>query len=92
MDINSDNKASCYRNLVPIALGKYLFSFRTQKSSPVAPIILLLRETRKVPNYGKTTLHGVVFLVNGGEVLTFWHKCDIMKVYPDAAKNISKGE
>ena len=32
------------------------------------------------------------FLVNRGEVLTFWHKCDIMKVYPDAAKNISKGE
>ena len=28
-------------DLVPIALGKYLFSFRTQKSSPVAPIILL---------------------------------------------------
>ena len=27
--------------MVPIALGKYLFPFRTQKSSPVAPIILL---------------------------------------------------
>ena len=39
--------------LVPIALGKYLFPFRTQKSSPVAPIILLQRETRKVPNYQK---------------------------------------
>ena len=38
--------------LVPIALGKYLFSFRTQKSSPVAPIILRKWETRKVPNYG----------------------------------------
>ena len=36
---------------MPIALGKYLFPFRTQKSSPVAPIILQQRETRKVPNY-----------------------------------------
>ncbi len=44
--------------LVPIALGKYLFPFRTQKSSPVAPIILLQRETRKVPNYQKTTREG----------------------------------
>ena len=51
MDINSNNEASCYYDLVPIALGKYLLPFRTQKSSPVAPIILLLRETRKVPNY-----------------------------------------
>ena len=34
---------------MPIALGKYLFPFRTQKSSPVAPIILHQRETRKVP-------------------------------------------
>ncbi len=36
MDIN---RRGIY--LVPIALGKYLFPFRTQKSSPVAPIILL---------------------------------------------------
>ena len=37
--------------LVPIALGKYLFTFRTQKSSPVAAIILQQREDSKVPNY-----------------------------------------
>ena len=42
-------------DLVPIALGKYLFPFRTQKSSPVAAIILRKRETSKVPNYQKTT-------------------------------------
>ena len=36
MDINSASG----RSLVPIALGKYLFTFRTQKSSPVAAIIL----------------------------------------------------
>ena len=29
-----------FSNLVSIAPGKYLFSFRTQKSSPVAAIIL----------------------------------------------------
>ena len=46
------------RHLVPIALGKYLFPFRTQQSSPVAPIILRERETRKVPNYQKSTLTG----------------------------------
>lgn len=58
MDINSslDVKRAC--DLVPIALGKYLFSFRTQQSSPVAPIILRKRETRKVPNYQKITLSG----------------------------------
>ena len=39
MDINDSlNRA---KTLVPIALGKYLFSFRTQKSSLVAAIILL---------------------------------------------------
>ena len=37
--------------LVPIALGKYLFTFRTQKSSSVAAIILQQREDSKVPNY-----------------------------------------
>ena len=42
-----------YYDLVPIAPGKYLFPFRTQKSSLVAPIILRKRETRKVPNYKK---------------------------------------
>ena len=36
---------------VPMALGKYLFSFRTQKSSPVAAIILRKRETSTMPNY-----------------------------------------
>ena len=36
MDINSASG----RDLVPIALGKYLFPFRTQQSSPVAAIIL----------------------------------------------------
>ena len=41
MDINSNNSWRRYYDLVPIALGKYLFPFRTQKSSPVAPIILL---------------------------------------------------
>ena len=40
MDINSNNRRYYY-NLVPIALELYLFPFRTQKSSPVAPIILL---------------------------------------------------
>ena len=40
MDINSNKMTFCY-DLVPIALGKYLLPFRTQKSSPVAPIILL---------------------------------------------------
>ena len=40
--------------LVPIALGKYLFSFRTQKSSLVAAIILRKWESSKVPNYRET--------------------------------------
>ena len=47
--------------LVPIALGKYLFSFRTQKSSPVAAIILRKRETSKVPNYQKDLPRGGLF-------------------------------
>ena len=48
-------------SLVPIALGKYLFSFRTQKSSPVAAIILQLRETSKVPNYTLRSPRRVTF-------------------------------
>ena len=48
MDINTSLLAP---NLVPIALRKYLFPFRTQKSSSVAAIILRERETSKVPNY-----------------------------------------
>ncbi len=33
-----------------MALGKHLFSFRTQKLSPAAAIILRKRETSTVPN------------------------------------------
>jgi hypothetical protein len=36
---------------VPMALGKHLFSFRTQQLSPAAAIILRKRETSTVPNY-----------------------------------------
>ena len=36
---------------VPMAPGKYLYPFRTQKSSPVAAIILRKWETSTVPNY-----------------------------------------
>lgn len=36
---------------VPMALGKHLFSFRTQKLSSVAAIILRKWETSTVPNY-----------------------------------------
>ena len=53
-----------YYDLVPIALRKYLFPFRTQKSSSVAPIILQQRETRKVPNYKKSTRKGGFFAKN----------------------------
>ena len=38
MDINSNRLSE--NSLVSIAPGKYLFPFRTQKSSPVAAIIL----------------------------------------------------
>ncbi len=38
---------------MPMALGKHLFSFRTQKLSPVAAIILRKWETSTVPNYIK---------------------------------------
>ena len=49
------------RTLVPIALGKYLFPFRTQKSSLVAAIILQQRETSKVPIYEKISLKREIF-------------------------------
>jgi hypothetical protein len=34
-----------------MALGKHLFSFRTQQLSPAAAIILRKRETSTMPNY-----------------------------------------
>ena len=43
-----------------MALGKHLFSFRTQKLSPVAAIILRKWETSTVPNYIKPPLTGGV--------------------------------
>ena len=46
---------------VPMALGKHLFSFRTQQLSPVAAIILRERETSTVPNYKKAILIGWLF-------------------------------
>ena len=63
MDINKLEAEALRAKLVPIALGKYLFPFRTQKSSPVAAIILQLRETSKVPNYQRATLVGWLFVV-----------------------------
>lgn len=39
---------------VSMALGKYLFSFRTQKSSSAAAIILRKWETSTMPNYTMT--------------------------------------
>ena len=44
-------------NSVPMALGKHLFSFRTQKLSPAAAIILRKRETSTVPFYKKTQVN-----------------------------------
>ena len=46
---------------VPMALGKHLFSFRTQKLSPAAAIILREWETSTVPNYKKTFVNAKVF-------------------------------
>ena len=48
---------------VPMALGKHLFSFRTQKLSPAAAIILRKRETSTVPNYTKAIPNGVAFVL-----------------------------
>ena len=44
-----------------MALGKHLFSFRTQKLSPVAAIILRKWETSTVPNYKEPLRIGGVF-------------------------------
>ena len=44
-----------------MALGKHLFSFRTQKLSPVAAIILRKWETSTVPNYKRDVRKGVFF-------------------------------
>ena len=46
---------------VPMALGKHLFSFRTQKLSPAAAIILRKRETSTVPNYALKPPEKVAF-------------------------------
>ena len=46
---------------VPMALGKHLFSFRTQKLSPVAASILRKREISTVPNYKEPLRIGGVF-------------------------------
>ncbi len=46
---------------VPMALGKHLFSFRTQQLSPAAAIILRKRETSTVPNYKRDVREGVFF-------------------------------
>ena len=52
MDIDTPvSKETCIS--VPMALGKHLFSFRTQKLSPAAAIILRKWETSTVPNYTK---------------------------------------
>ena len=44
-----------------MALGKHLFSFRTQKLSPVAASILRKREISTVPNYKKSLRIGEIF-------------------------------
>ena len=44
-----------------MALGKHLFSFRTQQLSPAAAIILRKWETSTVPNYKKTFVNAKVF-------------------------------
>ena len=60
MDIDTPvSKETCIS--VPMALGKHLFSFRTQKLSPVAAIILRERETSTVPNYKETIRKGGLF-------------------------------
>ena len=46
---------------VPIAPGKHLFTFRTQKLSPVAAIILRKWETSTVPNYRENSVLTWVF-------------------------------
>ena len=61
MDINKLEVEVLRAKLVPIAPGKYLFPFRTQKSSPVAAIILRKRETSKVPNYTSKPPQRVAF-------------------------------
>lgn len=54
----------CY-HLVPIALGKHLFSFRTQKLRPVAPIILLCGKLGRC-QIMKKPLERVAFSCVGG--------------------------
>ena len=46
---------------MPIALGKYLLPFRTQKSSPVAPIILLCGKLGRCQIINKSTRKGGFF-------------------------------
>ena len=58
MDINQRSLSIQQAELVPIALGKYLFTFRTQKSSPAAAIILQQREDSKVPYYTENHPNG----------------------------------
>ena len=81
MDINKLEVEALRANLVPIALGKYLFPFRTQKSSPVAAIILQLRETSKVPNYTRKPPKRVAFRLSQ-YILTFLLKCAIIIKVP----------
>jgi hypothetical protein len=48
---------------VPMALGRHLFPFRTQKLSPAAAIILPFRwETSTVPFYRKPSVNAEGFL------------------------------
>ena len=63
-----------------MALGKHLFSFRTQKLSPVAAIILRKWETSTVPNYKK------LFRIGGAFSFGFILLADIIKISLGLAK------